>query len=98
MAKIPHVNLNNCLAAGRPIVKGGGMPNQFSSNAIEFQQVQRKLSQQNLPPPPPPPNHQQMKPQNSSGGQPFNSNMEFQQVKIYGAEHIGIDVATSSFV
>lgn len=62
--------------AGRPIVKGGGMPNQFSSNAIDFQQVQRKMSQQNLQPP----NHPQMKPQNSPGAQPFNSSMEFQQV------------------
>lgn len=53
------------------------MPTQFSSNAIEFQQVQRKMSQQNLPPP----NHQQMKPQNSPGGAPFNPNMEFQQVR-----------------
>lgn len=63
------------------------MPTQFSSNAIEFQQVQRKMSQQNLPAP----NHQQMKPQNSPGGAPFNPNMEFQQVrdripgKMYGA-------------
>lgn len=95
MAKFFYLKLYNCLVAGRPIVKGGGMPNQFSSNAIEFQQVQRKLSQQNLPPPP---NHQQMKPQNSSGGQPFNSNMEFQQVKIYRTKLIDIDATTSSFV
>lgn len=49
-------------STGRPIVKGGGIPNQFP-HSIEFQQVQQQQQQQRKVPANMPPPSQQLSPQ-----------------------------------